>query len=83
MVHELKCWPEYFQAILKGEKTFECRLDDRGFRSGDILHLREWSPVTSDYTGVETARLVVYTLKGEDFGIRQGYIVMGLEVRRV
>jgi glyoxylate utilization-related uncharacterized protein len=81
VVHSLKCWPEYFQAILDGKKSFEVRKDDRGFRAGDILHLQEWSPETQAYCGRETARLIVYTLTGEDFGIREGFIVMGLEVR--
>lgn len=81
-VHSLKCWPEYFQAILDGKKSFEVRKDDRGFRAGDILHLQEWSPETQSYCGRETARLIVYTLTGEDFGIREGFIVMGLEVRK-
>lgn len=45
MKHELKCWPEYFAAILDGLKTWEVRKDDRGgFNVGDELELREWTP---------------------------------------
>ena len=25
MVHELKCWPEYFEAVISGAKTFEVK----------------------------------------------------------
>ncbi len=42
--HDLKCWPEYFEAIRSGTKTFEVRLNDRGFLAGDVLHLHEWDP---------------------------------------
>lgn len=42
--HELKCWPESFEAIATGVKTFEIRKDDRGYRVGDYLLLREWKP---------------------------------------
>lgn len=42
--HDLKCWPEYFEAIHDGRKTFEVRKNDRGYQAGDILDLHEWDP---------------------------------------
>ena len=30
--HKLKTWPSYFQRVWTGEKTFEVRLDDRGYQ---------------------------------------------------
>lgn len=44
MIHELKTWPEFFDAIDRGEKTFEVRRDDRGFQVGDTLALQRWRP---------------------------------------
>lgn len=44
MKHELKTWPEFFGPILKGEKTFEIRANDRKFNVGDVLILREFRP---------------------------------------
>ena len=44
MTHDLKTWPEYFEPILTGRKTFEIRHDDRDFKTGHVLHLREWLP---------------------------------------
>ena len=35
MKHSLKCWPDYFQPILDGIKTFDLRFNDRKFNVGD------------------------------------------------
>lgn len=78
MIHELKTWPEFFEAVLNGNKTFEVRRDDRGFSVGDILHLKEYDISLNRYTGRELAKTVTYILRGGKFGIEVGYVVMGL-----
>lgn len=75
--HDLKCWPEPFQAIVDGDKRFEFRKDDRGYAIGDILRLREWGPDTKDYTGWSVLREVTYIAAG-GFGIPPGYCVMSI-----
>lgn len=75
MVHELKIWPEYFDAVEAGLKTFEIRQDDRGFKSGDVLSLCEYDPADDRYTGRMLRRRVTYTTT---FAQRDGYIVMAL-----
>jgi len=49
--HELKTWPDPFDAVFSGQKTAELRLDDRRFAIGDVLVLREWDPADGDYSG--------------------------------
>lgn len=44
MIHELKTWPQGFEAILAGTKTHEVRPADRAFEVGDVLYLREFIP---------------------------------------
>jgi ribosomal protein S17 len=63
---EKKVWPEYFQKILDGEKTFELRLADFECKKGDILVLREWNPKTKGYTGRTIEKEVTYVLKTKD-----------------
>lgn len=68
MVHELKCWPEYFGAILSGSKTFDIRKgNDRDYKVGDELKLREWDPKLSEYTGAFLIRYVTYVMHGPPF----------------
>jgi hypothetical protein len=40
--HDLKAWPNYFEQVWQGLKTFEIRYDDRGYQRGDQVRLREW-----------------------------------------
>jgi hypothetical protein len=84
--HKLKCWPQYYDAIERGEKPFEVRRDDRGFQKGDVLLLqrtRSESPYYVDYDGYgkvkkEMRRTITYILTGGQFGIEHGYVVLGL-----
>lgn len=78
MVHELKTWSEYFQQIYMGKKTFEVRKNDRNFKIGDMLILKEWLPNVNKYTGDEMARKVTSILYGGQFGIEEGYVVMSI-----
>ena len=76
-LHELKTWPPFFADVLSGDKSFEVRRDDRGYREGDRLRLREWTG--TGYSGREAERTVVYVLRdAEQFGVRAGYVVIGL-----
>lgn len=61
MVHEVKIEPEYFEKVISGLKTFEVRLNDRNYKKGDLLVLREWK--NKVYTGrsVQVNILDVYS----------------------
>lgn len=76
--HDLKTWPGPYAAVYHQKKSFEVRRDDRGFKVGDGLHLREWDPNTGEYTGRHCFRMVKYILSGGQFGIEAGFVVMGI-----
>lgn len=42
--HNLKTLPIYFDAVARGDKTFEIRNNDRDFQTGDTLVLKEFDP---------------------------------------
>lgn len=58
-----KIWPEYFEAVKSGKKTFELRLADFDLQEGDTLVLEEWDPKTQEYTGRKIEKKVGYVMK--------------------
>jgi hypothetical protein len=83
--HELKSWPDYFEPISNGQKTFELRKNDRRFAVGDVLVLREYDDRQGAYTGRELRRRIVYMLDGIGpgaisplLGLARGYAILGL-----
>lgn len=55
--HKIKILPEYFKEVLSGHKTFEVRLNDRNYQSGDTVTLREWN---GEYTRCEATFKIGY-----------------------
>lgn len=43
-IHDLKCWPPFFRAIADGDKRGDVRINDRDYRPGDFVLLREYLP---------------------------------------
>lgn len=91
--HELKTWPEYYQAIKRGEKTFEIRKHDRTFEVGNKLLLREYKltginkvtqQIEGEYTGDEMEVTITYILKHypmhNNFGLEEGHCIMGFSI---
>ena len=77
-VHYIKCWPEFYKPVRKGEKTFELRKNDRGYEKGDVLVIQEWDQGGNGYTGNECVRVVSSIVK-EGFGLEKGHCCMGMK----
>jgi len=72
MIISQKIWPEYFEKIKSGDKTFELRLVDWECNIGDTFLLRGWDPKTKEYTGHEVSKEITYVLKtinAKDWGM--------------
>jgi hypothetical protein len=79
MMHELKIWPEHFQAIIEGRKRFEIRsVEDRSYDDGDTLELQEWFPDEERYTNRRI--LAKVTLVHAGIGMQKGYVALGIRV---
>jgi len=59
-VHELKSWPALFEALSAGSKTHELRRNDRDYKVGDVLLLREYNPDAGQYTSRQIRVVVTY-----------------------
>ena len=78
-IHHLKISSKYFDAVKDGRKTFEIRKNDRNYRNGNVLILRECDD--GEYTGRIVVVYVAYVLTHEDFpdGIQPGYCIMSIK----
>jgi len=75
--HELKCWPDSFNAIWYSGKRSEVRRDDRGgFEAGQFLRLREWDPATKAYTCQLLLVQIMHVERGLQVGIQEGFVVL-------
>lgn len=77
--HDLKTWPPFFEALVRGDKTCEVRRFDRDFVVGDHLLLREWEPGKKTYTGREARFVVTHILPPGAFGLPQDVGVLSVK----
>lgn len=93
VTHWLKTWPDVFDAVWDGRKTFEVRLNDRNYQVGDQVRLVKYDPESGRYlhdqqathqTTADSITLVIpYILNAENFGLKPGYVAFSInELRR-
>lgn len=71
--HELKTSPKFFWKIFKGEKTFQIRINDRGYQTGDRARLYEFDG--RGYTGYALSADIGFMT---DFKQKPNYVVFSL-----
>jgi hypothetical protein len=84
--HELKTDPHPFNEVWEGNKTCEIRYDDRGYRIGDRLVLKEtvkpFREAEPDgetkYTGRSVIADVTHVQKG--YGLLAGWCVLSIKI---
>lgn len=76
MVHELKTLPIFFEEVVYGRKRFEIRKNDRNFKVGDELILKEYDP-EKGYTGRKYPCIVLYILDEQPY-VPEGYVCMSI-----
>lgn len=92
MEHELKADPQIFPQIAGNYKRSEIRRDDREpkYAEGDKLVIRETKHSGLDmaagapliYTGKTCSRIVTHCLRGEEYGVIDGFVSMSIRPLR-
>lgn len=74
-IHVLKIMPIYFQDVIEGRKKFEVRRNDRDFKVGDIVILKEFE--YGKYTGRTHTTRITYILDDAEY-CKDGYVIFGI-----
>jgi len=88
MKHTLKTDIYSFQAIYDGRKKHEIRFNDRDYRTGDDLALKETKHTGEEmkagepliFTGASILAKVTHVLHGPIQGLMDGWVIMSIEV---
>lgn len=75
-VHDLKITPEYLTKIFQGNKNWELRKNDRGFKEGDLIFVREYE--NGEYLMQYAVGHIVFVLENYT-GIETGYCILSVE----
>lgn len=79
-VHEIRLNIEFCDSVLNGEKTFEIRLNDRGYQKGDRVR---FIPVSGAGMFYEEHPIsdreyeITYVING--WGLENGYVVFSIK----
>lgn len=75
-IHTIKSIPRFYEPLIKGQKTFEIRFNDRGYQVGDRLIIAEYLESVMRHTGRFSEWTVVYVTA---FAQKEGWVVLGVE----
>lgn len=79
-LHTLKIKYKYFEQVLRGNKRFELRYNDRDFQINDLIHFVDDHGKEYDYFDTNLFK-ITYVLKGKDaeqYGLQEGYCILSI-----
>lgn len=79
MEHHIKIQKEFADAIMSGEKTFEIRLNDRGYQKGDLIrfHVAAGNVPNTFHPLNDKTYEITYVLSG--WGLCKGYVALAIK----
>ncbi len=76
MLREIRIQSVYFKEILKGNLTFLVRCDNKNYKVGDVIRLKESE--INKFTGKSTLRRVSFVSKRNEFALEPSFTVLSL-----
>lgn len=80
-IHDWKIVPEYFVQLLDGSRPFVIIKNDKKYKTGDTVILKEWNGI--GYSGKEIHGKIRSLADDGCTGIEKGYAVCVVEVFHV
>jgi hypothetical protein len=84
--HEVKSWLHFYEAIKAGKKMHDLRKDDRNYKVGDIVVLKEYDNICGFYTGEQIEAEITYITNRtvpcafSSAVLESGYCILSLKV---
>lgn len=78
-IHEIKLNIEFCDAVLNGEKTFEIRLNDRGYQKGDrvrFIPVSGGGMFSEEHPISDCEYEITYVING--WGLENGYVAFSI-----
>jgi hypothetical protein len=80
MEHTLKTINPHFHYVWQGVKTFEFRKNDRNYRVGDYLKLKEYFPDTDSFSDRIVFGRITHILSHNDFAdVPENYVILSFQ----
>ena len=79
MMHKIKLREDFADAVLSGDKSFEVRKNDRGYKVGDTVKFRVIDKIsnTVDHPLNKKEYRITYVLN--EWGIDEDYVVFAIK----
>lgn len=77
-IHELKIQEEFADAVYVGDKTFEIRLNDRGFKKGDLIKFQAIDNIKSKTYHPINYLLYEITYVINGWGLKEEYVALAI-----
>lgn len=79
-IHDIKIHEQYFDDVASAKKKSELRKNDRGYKEGDMLILREWNPLIEQYTERVVSAIITHIYQGPN--LPQEYAILSIRVMK-